>query len=179
MSKLAAELTRAVEDLLRSNNPVEADALIPLAERIAAGFNVRRDEVAILLLDPRRRVLCFLLPEKLRNIGTIPMTSTTALAVRTAREMRPEVNNNFAAVRHASVFEAVPLHENTVNEPIQKIMSAPIVAEGRVVGVVQISRKGRSPQAAGSDFTPKDLSELKAVGAALGPCLKHFQGHPE
>ncbi len=179
MSKLAAELTRAVEDLLRSNTPVEADALIPLAERIAAGFNVRKDEVAILLLDPRRRALCFLLPEKLRNIGTIPMTSTTALAVRTAREMRPEVNNNFAAVRHASVFEAVPLTDNAVNEPIQKIMSAPIVAEGRVVGVVQISRKGSSPKAAGSDFTPKDLNELKAVGAALGPCLKHFQGHPE
>lgn len=179
MSKLAAELTRAVEELLRSDNPVEADALLPLAERIAAGFNVRKDEVAILLLDPHRRALCFLLPKKLRNIGTIPMTSTTALAVRTAREMRPEVNNNFSAVRHASVFEAVPLQENALTEPIQKIMSAPIVADGHVVGVVQISRKGSSPKTAGSDFTPKDLNELKAVGAALGPCLKHLQGHSE
>jgi GAF domain-containing protein len=176
MSKLAAELTRTVDELLQRDAPPEPDSLIPLARQIARGFGVRDDEVAILVLDRRGYALSFLLPEKLRHIGTIPMTSTTALAVRTAREKRPEVINNFSTVRHATVFEAVPLAEATANEPIQKIMSAPVVADGRVVGVVQVSRKGASTKTAGDDFTPKDLNELTAVGAALGPCLKRLRG---
>ncbi len=176
MTKLAAELTRAVEELLRSDAPLEPAALLPLAEQIAQGFDVRHDEVAILVLDRQGRALSFLLPEKLRQIGSIPMTSTTALAVRTARERRPEVINNFSTVRHATVFEAVPLVEATAGLPIQKIMSAPVVADGKVVGVIQVSRKGASTRTAGEDFTPKDLNELKAVGGALGPCLKRLRG---
>ena len=47
----------------------------------------------------RWRHLYFLVPEALKNVGYIPLTSNSALAARTARESRPEINNNFASVQ--------------------------------------------------------------------------------
>jgi hypothetical protein len=55
-------------------------------------------------------------------------------------------------------------------------MSAPIIADGRVVGVVQISRKGRTPADAGPDFTRKDLRELVSITDVLGRFIKLCQG---
>jgi hypothetical protein len=54
-------------------------------------------------------------------------------------------------------------------------MSAPISADGKVVGVIQVSRKGKSISTVGSDFTPKELNDLVALGNKLGPCLKLYQ----
>src|SRR6266852_3443892 len=113
--------------------------------------------------------------EKLQAIGTIPMTSTNALAARTAREKRPELVNNFTAARHASVFEGVPLGRRH-GELIHKIMSAPVTIENKVVGVVQISRKGRTATDAGPDFTQKDLRDLVSLTAVLGRFIKTCQG---
>jgi len=170
-SKAVSELECIVEELLRSDGPVETAALARVAEHIARAFGVRPDEVAILALVEGGKFLAFLIPERFGRIGTIPMTSTTALAVRTARDQRPEAINKFPAVRHATVFEAMPIQEER-GDPIQKIMSAPITAENKVVGVVQVSRKGKTSLAAGPDFTPKDLSELVAMGRLLGPCVQ-------
>lgn len=174
MAKLAAELSKVVEELVSAGHPVDTPVLAKLADQVAKSFKVRSDEVALLALTENRRFLIFLFPEKLQNVGNIPMTSSTSLAVRTAREKRPEVVNNFSTVRHASVFEAVPLSDERTH-PIQKIMSAPIVADGHVIGVIQVSRKGKTLSAAGADFTPKDLSELVAAGSTLGPCIKLFK----
>jgi GAF domain-containing protein len=66
--------------------------------------------------------------------------SIPALAARTVRDSRPEIVNNLAAVRHASVFEGI--RDESLNvSAIQRIISAPILAEGKVIGVIQISRK--------------------------------------
>ena len=65
-----------------------------------------------------------MVPEKLTPVGTIPLTSTSALAARTARERKAELINNFSTARHANVFEAVPLGRDP-GELIQKIMSVP------------------------------------------------------
>jgi hypothetical protein len=141
-----------------------------VAEEIGKLFGVQPDEVAILGLLPAGKSLEFVLPEKLRAVGTIPLTSTTALAARTARERRADVVNNFAASRHASVFEGVPLGRPEGNS-IQKIMSAPILRGDKVIGVVQISRKGSSPGESGPDFTSRDLSELQGLNRLLGRVL--------
>jgi hypothetical protein len=58
---------------------------------------------------------------------------------------------------------------------IQKIMSAPILEGQRVHGVVQISRKGRSPVDAGPDFTQKDLGTLTSLSPFLLRFLKLCQ----
>jgi GAF domain-containing protein len=168
--KLVADLTRVIDELAKQGT-VDVATLAKLADQVSKGFNVKADEVAILALVEGGKFLKFLVPEKLQMVGNIPMTSTTALAVRTARDKRPEVINNFTTARHPTVFEAVPLGQQR-GDPIQKIMSAPVVVENKVAGVIQVSRKGKTVGAAGPDFSPKELSDLVAVGAQIGKCLK-------
>ncbi len=171
---LVAELGRIVDGLVEDPNPMESANLARVGEQVAKGFDVKPDEVAILALTKENKFLKFLIPEKFQTIGAIPMTSTTALAVRTAREKRPELVNNFTSARHASVFEGVPLGRRR-GELIHKIMSAPITVEGKAVGVVQISRKGRTADDAGPDFTKKDLRDLMSLTGVLGRFVKLFQ----
>lgn len=169
--KLVADLTKVVDELVKSGEPVTIPTLDKLGQQIAKSFAVKSDEVAFLALIFNDRFLKFVVPAKLQNIGTIPVTSTTALAARTARDKRPEVINNFAIAKHSTVFEAVPLGEQR-GDPIQKIMSAPITVDNKVIGVIQVSKKGKTLATAGPDFTPKDLGELVSVSVQIGRCLK-------
>ena len=166
-----ADIGALVTSLEGAGTQPNSEALSKMAKLLAGLFAVDLDEVAILKMVPKFRSLKFVIPEKLSPVGTIPLTSTSALAARTARDRRSELVNNFHSSRHASVFEAVPLGRDP-NETIHKIMSAPILdGNGKQVeGVVQISRKGRSSTDAGPDFTPKDLRTL----AALSPILERF-----
>jgi hypothetical protein len=169
--KLLADLTKVVDELVKSGVPADIEMLTKLCEQVGKGFGVKSDEVALMALVLNDKFLKFIVPSKLQNIGNIPLTSTTALAARTARDKRPEVINNFSIAKHSTVFEAVPLGEQR-GDPIQKIMSAPVSVDNKIVGVVQVSRKGKTLGAAGPDFTPKDLSTLVSVGQQLGRLLK-------
>ena len=142
------------------------DALAEIAEALAKQFEVDADEVAILKFVPKFKSLKFIVPVKLSLVGTIPVSSTSALAAKTARERKPEAVNNFSSARHANVFEAVPLGRDP-SELIQKIISAPILDGTRISGVVQICRKAASLNAAGPDFTQKDLKALAALSGPL------------
>ncbi|HET8967162.1 MAG TPA: hypothetical protein VFN20_13140, partial [Candidatus Acidoferrum sp.] len=104
---LAAELELLANHMTSENTGNQQLSVPALAERIAENFQVKADEVAILLVSERHKNLQFLVPEALRNVGSIPLSSTSALAARTARESRPDILNNFTAVRHATVFEGV------------------------------------------------------------------------
>src|ERR1700722_1344854 len=169
-----AELGSLVDTLEGNGATPDSDSLDHVARMLAKLFGVDTDEVAILKLVPKYKSLKFVIPSKLTPVGTIPLTSTTALAARTARERKAEVVNNFSTARHANVFEAVPLGRDP-NELIQKIMSAPILDGTRVHGVVQISRKARSLSQAGADFTQKDLRTLVALSPTLDRFLKLCQ----
>jgi hypothetical protein len=166
-----AGLGSLIDDLTRQGLPLDTDALAKVAKELAKVFGVDPDEVAILRLNTKDKTLKFVIPEKLGAVGTIPLSSATALAARTARDRRPELVNNFSTARHATVFEGVPLGRNP-GELIQKIMSAPIVDGAHVRGVVQISRKGRTSSGAGQDFTQKDLHLLIQVAPTLERFLK-------
>ena len=176
MSKsLVTELERLAEALeVEGAAPVEIP-LPAVAEKTAKSLGVQTDEVAILGVSARWRHLQFLVPQALKNVGFIPMSSTSALAARTARESRPEITNNFPAVRHATVFEGVKT-ATTTGESIQKIISAPILCEGKVVGVMQISRKGGTVAEAGADFTAEDLGKVLALCKPLGKLVRHLAG---
>ena len=168
MSKtLVLELERLVRALEADQSSLEKVSITALAEKIAAELKVKTDEVAILAVSSRWRHLHFLVPEVLKNVGFIPLSSNSALAARTVRESRAEINNNFTAVRHASVFEGVKA-ATTTGELIQKIISAPILEDGKVVGVLQISRKGGTPGEAGADCTAGDLEKVQALCRPLG-----------
>ena len=111
-----------------------------VAGAVAKNFKVKPEEIAILRVTGGK-YLEFIVPAKLANIGSIPMSSTNSLAVRTARDGKGEAINTFGSAQHPTVFEAVKLIKGESSEPIQKIMSVPMVTEGKVVGVIQISRK--------------------------------------
>lgn len=166
-----SELKKWVGELARRENE---DGLVRLnrgVELIAKNFAVEQHEVGILGLTPDDKFLEFLAPENLRTVGRVPVTSASALSARTVREKKPELMNNFVSVPHASVFEAVPISAEQRGQAIQKIMSAPIMLGPRVIGVVQVSRKGKTAADAGPDFTQTQLRELKTIADALAPCI--------
>src|SRR6516225_6063033 len=137
---------------------------------LAKMFQVQQTEVAILRLD--RGLLHFIFPEELRTAGSIPISSSS-IAAHTAISKKSEIFNNFARVKHASVFETVKLGTSEGMDtseplPIQKLMSAPVIDDSaKVLGVIQISRKGSDPAYCGSDFSREDLHELELAAGIL------------
>jgi hypothetical protein len=172
---LVSELERLATALDTDNASTAGISLSSLADKIAKELHVKTDEVAILGVSNRWRHLHFLVPAALKNVGFIPLSSNSALAARTARESRPEINNNFAAVRHATVFEGVKA-TSTSGDPVQKIISAPILNEGKVVGVIQISRKGDNAASSGPDFSSDDLGKVLAICRPLGKLVRVLAG---
>ncbi|MGC1386358.1 MAG: GAF domain-containing protein [Candidatus Acidiferrales bacterium] len=165
------ELKKWVAELVRHGGGDEGLRLTRVADIVSKNFAVESHEVAVMVITSDDRFLRFVLPPMLREVGQIPLTSTNSLAARTVRERRPEVINHFAVVPHSSVFEAVPIADDQRSEAIQKIMSAPIIHERKVWGVIQVSRKGRSAGEAGPDFNHTHLRELKTMGDALAPLI--------
>jgi hypothetical protein len=174
-TNLITELERLASALEEGRGESPEVAMPAIGERIAKHLGVKTDEVAILGVSYRWRHLHFLVPQALKNVGFIPLTSNSALAARTARDGRSEINNNFAAVRHASVFEGVRT-ATTSGETIQKIISAPILCDDKIVGVMQVSRKGLNLLDSGADFIAEDLSKILAICRPLGKIVRHVVG---
>src|SRR5579872_1079598 len=136
---------------------------------LAKIFRVQYTEVALLRLETG--LLRFIFPEHLRTTGAIPLSSK-AVAAHTAISKKPEIFNNFARVKHASIFETIKADANGSSEPappapIQKLMSVPIIGQDSVVvGVIQISRKGLDSKFA-QDFSREDLHDLELVAGLL------------
>ena len=170
-SEHIAELKKWVTEFVPNDNEGEAVLWGRAVELIGKNFGVQTHEVAILRLTPDERSLRFLTPKNLWPVGQIPLSSSNTLVARTVHEKRPVVINNFCAVPHASVFEGVPIAEDNRGDPIQKIMSSPVIVAMKVIGVVQVSRKGKTPDEAGPDFTYPELHTLKTISDALAPCL--------
>jgi hypothetical protein len=136
---------------------------------LAKVFHVQYAEVALLRLDGG--LLKFIFPEHLRTTGAIPISSK-AVAAHTALSKKAEIFNNFARVKHASIFETIkPVGSEDVEavppSPIQKLMSVPILdPQAAVLGVLQISRKGSDPRFT-QDFSREDLHDLELAAGLL------------
>ena len=172
---LVSELERIARALEGEDANAAQPSLATIAEKIAKTIGVRNEEVAILAVSARWKHLHFLVPEALKNVGFIPLSSNSALAAKTVRESRPEIDNKFSNARHAIVFENIKLTGENLN-PIQKIISAPILFESRVVGVIQVSRKGKTAGSAGPDFTAEHLGNLLALCKPLGKFVHRAAG---
>jgi hypothetical protein len=128
-------------------------------------FHVRHDEVGLLRLE--HGLLKFLFPDELKTAGSIPISSSSAVAAHTAVTRKVELFNNFTKVKHARIFESVKRGSGEKSEQpepaaIQKLMSAPVLnADGKVLGVIQICRKGLDWPSSGPDFTLDDLQQLE------------------
>jgi GAF domain-containing protein len=168
---LSLTVAKQVEAMRKAGGFPSDEALGQLATQIGQAFKGRKDEVAILHVSPDGKMLSFLFPTKLQKVGAIPLTSSHSLAAKTIREKRGEIVNNFAVYKHPTVFESVDLSAEEKAAPIQKIVSAPMIVDAKVVGVIQLSRKGTAGSALGPDFTPNDLNELNIVGTIIGKYL--------
>jgi hypothetical protein len=99
---------------------------------------------------------------------------SSAQAAKTATTKRAEIFNNFAGIRHSSVFETIKVSGEN-GQAIQRLMSAPILSpEGDVLGVMQISRKGTTPMEAGAEFEVSDLQTLRDVTNSFGRVAKQL-----
>jgi hypothetical protein len=147
---------------------------------LAKLFGVRPTEVALMRLE--KGLLSFVHPEQLKTAGSIPVSSSSAVAAHTASTKKTELFNAFVKVKHASIFESVKLHsaesedvERTGQNAIQKLMSAPVLdPQRKVLGVVQVCRKGFDVATAGPDFTLDDLQQLELAAKVLSklPLIK-------
>ena len=132
-------------------------------------FGVRATEVALLRLE--KGLLKFVFPDQLKTAGAIPVSSSSAVASHTASSKKIELFNTFAKVKHARVFESVKLtnpeeSDQSDQSAIQKLMSAPVLGPGsKVLGVIQVCRKGFDLGSAGPDFTLDDLQQLEVAAA--------------
>ncbi len=152
------------------------------AAEIAKTFNVHDHEVGILRFE--KQVLQFIYPARLATVGVIPVNTSIAVAARVATSKKPEIINNLAQTKHASVFESVAFQgkakvigqrvdpEARLAGVIQKMMTVPILGAAGVVGIIEVSRKGKSAPEAGADFTPLDLQNLATMAALLARCFK-------
>ena len=166
----------ALEEIILPEN------LLPLGSVLGAGvtpldvsmilarvFKVQHAEVALLRLEGG--LLKFVFPEHLRTTGAIPISSK-AVAAHTALSKKAEIFNNFARVKHASIFETIKPVGAEVEDPaplapIQKLMSVPILDQhSTVLGVIQISRKGVDPRFT-QDFSREDLHDLEIAAGVL------------
>lgn len=148
-----------------------------IAAALAAEFKVHPDEIGVLRVEPDSMV--FVHPAKLQNAGRIPLNSSSSMAVRTLNTRRPEIMNNFTRTKHTTFFEMVDIGARQGGpkmgreyQVIQKMMTAPVIAAEKVVGVIQISRKGPTLIGAGPDFVSADLQKLVGLAAALAACFR-------
>src|SRR5580658_5893256 len=147
----AAKASLGELESMISESPSSDRACLKLAQIL----RVRRSEVALLRLE--KGSLRFVFPSELRSAGVLPL-SGSAVAARTASTRTSLLSNTFMRVKHVSLFEAVKIgavEEDRSQDqmPIQKIMSVPVaLSGGKVVGVVQVSRKGLDGSGAGADL---------------------------
>jgi hypothetical protein len=170
-SEFINELKKWVGEVFRRSSEGHFVGFDRIVELVSKHFVVQPHEVAILVRMPDERFLKFVVPANLQGIGQIPLTSTGSVAARTVREKRAELINHFAVVPHNSVFEAVPIGEDKRGIAIQKIMSVPITLERKVIGVIQVSRKGATAAEAGPDFDQEQLRELKTIADTIAPYI--------
>jgi hypothetical protein len=159
----------------------QADTPEKFRAAVSKFFGVRPNEVALLRLE--KGLLKFVFPDQLKTAGSIPVSSSSSVAAHTASTKKTELFNTFAKVKHARVFETVRLGtteetDHSEQTSIQKLMSAPILdPQKKVLGVIQICRKGFELATSGADFTSNDLQNLEGA-ARVAASLSFLQDTP-
>ncbi|HEV7217236.1 MAG: hypothetical protein ACHP8A_04660 [Terriglobales bacterium] len=171
----AAAPARSADKLSFESALSQATTPEAFCAEVANAFSVRPTEVALLRLE--KGLLTFIFPHELKTAGSIPISSSSAVAVHTVLTRKVELFNNFVKVKHVSVFETVKF---TASEepgpvepaPIQKLMSAPITnADHKVLGILQVCRKAADLKMAGRDFTLDDLQQLESAAKVASKLL--------
>jgi len=142
-----------------------------VANQIAELLGVKPEEVAILILTTSQKSLKFVWPPALfKSSSVLPVSHKSAIAAMVLSTRKGKVDNKISESKHLRFFENVRGME-TSGTPIQKMVALPMIVAGNPIGVLEVSRKGRTPDAAGPDFTPKDAQALVALSREVSPLL--------
>jgi len=132
---------------------------LELAELVARGaaesLGRQVDEIGILILGTDGKYLRFAAPRQLCDLGTIPTTKRDSIAIGVFNRKVAEANNNVPLARHVAFFESVKVSEKVL--PIMKMVTVPIMVDGQVIGIAQVSKKGDNLMEAGPDFSQSDV----------------------
>jgi hypothetical protein len=173
IEQIPIDIRRELE-AVRKGGPPSADLLkrlmTSLGPAIAQGFSVREDEVAILLVRDQGLMLGFAYPFTFfgdqKNLFPV---SAPSIAGEVLRARKGRIDNQVSQIQHLDIYERISLRAQRPLK-IQKMISAPLLTpDGKPVGVIQVSRKAKSPEEAGSHFTPHDLSNLTELSNWLAP----------
>lgn len=139
------------------------------AHEIADFFRVTPHEIAFFRIDDGRTATFLWPPPKSGAMTSVPLKAfATSLMSATAREARAFLDNAFCHTPHLHMFEHM-LADSQQRIPVQKIMSVPVVDHGTLIGVLQVSHKGLTAEAAGTDFSEQNLEQLSAIASAIAP----------
>jgi len=142
-----------------------------IVDYLSKYFKVNSDEVGIILLTSNRNFLRFVAPKKLYKGGaTFPISKRESVATKVITTLKPDIQNNLSNVKHLSIYEQVKTTEDRP-KAIQKMLTLPLILENKAVGVIQISRKGDTPEQSGPDFSQNDVKKLLELAPLFLPFL--------
>jgi hypothetical protein len=149
-----------------------------IAEAVGQSIAVKSDEVAILLLTTSGNTMKFIWPAPLyESNAALPADYQNAFASSVLKTMKGKVDNKVSESKHLRFFENVKGLE-TSGVPIQKMIAVPLVHEQKAIGVLEVSRKGKTPDAVGPNFTPEDGQKLVALAKEFIPALIELIPNP-
>ncbi len=142
-----------------------------VVDAVARALKIKPDEVALLLVTTTGNTLKFVWPTQLYSANAVlPVGHKNAMASAVLQTRKGKVDNKMAESRHLKFFENVK-GMDTSGVPIQKMIALPLMQGTNAVGVLEVSRKGKTPEAAGPNFTPEDAQALLALAKEFTPGL--------
>jgi hypothetical protein len=171
------QLEKIARDRGASEAGLEAGAKA-FALGICEALQVKPEEVAILLLTSTEQSLKFVWPPALSHGNAVfPANHKNAVASGVLATMRGKVDNRLAESKHLKFYENIRGMECS-GLPIQKMVALPMVAGERAVGVLEVSRKGKTPEESGPNFTSQDAQLLVGLCKACVPLLAQLIPKP-
>lgn len=146
------------------------DMIQLIAQFYIKQFDLKEDEISILLTDKDKFILSFAYPEYLVDCGMIPLNSPDAYAAFLFKLGKGMMDNNFNQQKHLHLFETIPTPDKKIKF-IWKIMGVALRDGENKFGVMEISRKGEEYANSGPDFTSENLTLLERSITQIAPIL--------
>ncbi len=144
-----------------------------LADFICQRMGICAECVAILLLKDAGKVLRFAHPPELyKGQSNFFPVNRNNIAGQVVLSERGNIENNLTRVPHFGIYEQAKV-KGKAPKPIQKMVTAPLITPDKnILGAIQISKRGQTPQEAGPDFAPADLGKLSQICQVAAAFLK-------
>ena len=172
MEEFITEIKSLESQITPENKLQTFEGMVDLiVDYLAKYFKVNTDEVAIILVTSNRNFLRFIAPKKLYKGGaTFPISKRESISTKVITTLKADIQNNLSNIKHLSIYEQVKTSDSGP-KIIQKMLTLPLIMEGKAVGVIQISRKGDTPEQSGLDFTQTDIQKLLELSSSFLPSL--------